>query len=57
MGKFLIIALASLFCCGMLAHYVPAVQGHAFFVSGNSITWTMLGFVGFIIGGYKLSGK
>ena len=57
MGKFLIIALASLFCCGMLAHYVPAVQGHAFFVSGNSISWTMLCWLGFVYTGYKVSGK
>jgi hypothetical protein len=57
MWKFIVIVLASLFCLGVVVHYVPVVQEHAFFLGGNSISWSMLLGVGFVVCGYKVIGK
>lgn len=57
MGKFLVIALASLFVCGACICAWPSVQAHAFFVGQFSVRWIYLIGTACMFGGYKLTGK
>lgn len=57
MGKFIVIACASLFCCGIVYHYAPSIVNHAFYLGSFDVRWMFLLLGGFVFCGYKLAGK
>lgn len=57
MGKFIVLSVFSLVCCGLLYHFAPSVANPIFHIGPVAVTGMLLGYGVFLWGGYRLTGK
>lgn len=68
MRRFIVVLLASLFLCVVAYHFIPSIASTAFMVpthqfeggatvGGFGVTWTMILFMGSLVGCWKLAAK